>query len=140
MNESGFAYLEAVFALFLMIGVMAAVEPALQVLKQKTADSTYNTGAYLLAKSTVEKWKADSGILSTPTAKEEINGMVYTITMGVSTLSEMIDRCEVTIGWQVSGTAKSITLTAYRYTPKAAGTGFYQKSPGSRLLNSLFLV
>ncbi|WCK53349.1 hypothetical protein PP175_18615 [Aneurinibacillus sp. Ricciae_BoGa-3] len=140
MRECGFAYLEVVFALFLMVGAMAAVESTLQVLKQKTADSTCQTTAYLLAKSTIEQWKVTSGDFATSTAQEQISGMVYTITMGVSSVSEIIDRCEVTIAWKVNGTGKSITLTAYRYTPKAAVAGFYQLNPGSRLLRYLFLL
>nr|WP_027417838.1 hypothetical protein [Aneurinibacillus terranovensis] len=116
LNQKGFMYLESVFTLFLLLLLLGVVNQTIETIDQKRMDSQDNTASYLLARSLIEQWKAKGSLVD---AEDHfIHGKCYAVRARLMVVSEMVEKCEVEVSWQSSGSEeKKVTMEGYRFAP-----------------------
>lgn len=115
MNQKGFTYLESVFALCLLILLLAVIDPAMKAMNESQKMSASHTAGYFLARSMIEQWKTK--VIPVASQEKIIDGKKYKVNVTCTMVTEMVEKCEVEIDWEEGVKMKTLTLIGYRFLP-----------------------
>jgi Tfp pilus assembly protein PilV len=115
MKEKGFTYLEALFAIVLFSMTVIVMQETFYRVIREREENIHETDAYMLAYSLMERWKAK---LVIEAGEKEIEGRRYKITIVPSSVTEMVEKCEIEVRWKSERIGERyIRFTGYRFTP-----------------------
>jgi Tfp pilus assembly protein PilV len=115
MKEKGFTYLEALFAIVLFSMTVIVMQETFYRVIREREENIHETDAYVLAYSLMERWKAK---LVIEAGEKEIEGRRYKITIVPSSVTEMVEKCEIEVRWKSERIGeRHIRFTGYRFTP-----------------------
>jgi Tfp pilus assembly protein PilV len=115
MKEKGFTYLEALFAIVLFSMTVIVMQETFYRVIREREENIHETDAYVLAYSLMERWKAK---LAIEAGEKEIEGRRYKITIVPSSITEMVEKCEIEVRWKSERIGERyIRFTGYRFTP-----------------------